>query len=199
MRTSPSLSHPIVPAGLEPNGLTLWVCSLRTKRAAWISSAKTTMQPIPRVLSSAAARTAASRFAGPSAPGSDGLRIAPVTTTGASPATRRSSAKAVSSSVSVPCVTTTPASPEAMHLVISSASAITSATVSSGDGSCLNVSAVIRAVSPSAGRLATSCSAGRAGVTPVPSALTDAIVPPSASTRTRGSGSPPLMRRSRRP
>jgi hypothetical protein len=62
-----------------------------TQRAAWIWSFMTTRQPRPRAVSLTATRIAARMFAGPSAPASDGLRIAPVTTTGASEATSKSS------------------------------------------------------------------------------------------------------------
>ncbi len=59
------------------------VCVLRTREAAWISSANTTTTPFTSPSAPPAATwTAASRFAGPSAPASAGLRIAPVTTTG---------------------------------------------------------------------------------------------------------------------
>ena len=61
-----------------------------------------------RIHGSQATRTAASRLPGPSAEVSAGLRIAAVTITGMSRSTSRSSRKAVSSSVSVPCVTITP-------------------------------------------------------------------------------------------
>ena len=56
----------------------------------------------------AATDTASSRFAGPSAPGIDAGRMAPVNTIGASASWIRSHSNAVSSSVSVPCVTTVP-------------------------------------------------------------------------------------------
>ena len=60
----------------------------------------TTMTPRPRAGPWAARRTAFSRLAGPSGPASVGLRMAPVTTTGASRPRMRSSTKAVSSIVS---------------------------------------------------------------------------------------------------
>ena len=52
--------------------------------------------------------SAASRFAGPSAPAIAGVRIAPVTTNGSSRVQTRSARNAISSMVSVPCTTTTP-------------------------------------------------------------------------------------------
>ena len=90
-----------------------------TSRAPWIVSSITTSTPRPRAAGEAATRTALTRFSGPSAESADAGRIAPVRTTGTSPATTRCRSQAVSSSVFVPCVTTMPsASPpldEAAH------------------------------------------------------------------------------------
>ena len=109
----PSRTCPIGPRSGETNVAVLEVCVLRTYRAAWISSANTTSAPRPRDSEDAATWTAATRFAGPSGPGRVGFRIAPVTTNGASCGHTRSIRYAVSSSVSVPCVSTTPAAPSA--------------------------------------------------------------------------------------
>ena len=82
------------PSGPKPgemNAAGLAVCVFATHRAAWIWSFMTTTQPSPRARSLAATRIAARMFAGPSGPASDGLRMAPVTTTGASEAISRSS------------------------------------------------------------------------------------------------------------
>ena len=112
-RGSPSTSRPSGPADGEVNAVTLVASALRTKRAAWISSANTTTQPRSRSSGLAAARTAARMLAGPSAPAMAGVRIAPVTTTGSGPACSRSSRNEVSSMVSVPWITTAPAAPAA--------------------------------------------------------------------------------------
>lgn len=61
---------------------TPWVCAFVANRAAWTSSFIMTTGPSPVARGLAATRAAASRFAGPSVPGSVGLRIAPVSTTG---------------------------------------------------------------------------------------------------------------------
>ena len=66
------------------------------------------MAPRPYASRAAATSMAAIRLAGPSHDSSDELRMAPVMTTGAPGASERSSRYAVSSMVSVPCVTTTP-------------------------------------------------------------------------------------------
>ena len=65
-------------------------------------------RPRPRASGEAATRTALTRLSGPSAESAEAGRIAPVTTTGPSPATTRWRSQAVSSSVLVPCVMTTP-------------------------------------------------------------------------------------------
>jgi hypothetical protein len=134
----PSLSQPIGPVSRDPKADGLDVCVLATKRAAWISSLKTTSTPSPRATVLAATWMAASRFAGPSAPGSEGPRIAPVTTVGALPAHSRSSANAVSSMVSVPCVITTPAAPSAIRPAISSRSMSRSPNVIDREGRWMN-------------------------------------------------------------
>ena len=63
---------------------------------------------MPAASALAATLTASSRLAGPSAPGAEAGRIAPVKTIGASASWRMSQSIAVSSSESVPWVTTTP-------------------------------------------------------------------------------------------
>ena len=90
------------------NATRLVVSVLRTVRAWWISPPNTTSTPRPVAAGAAATLTASTRFAGPSAPGAVAVRIAPVNTIGASASCRTSQSIAVSSSVSVPCVTTTP-------------------------------------------------------------------------------------------
>src|SRR5262245_27227817 len=107
----PSVTRPRGPHRGELNAAGLDVSVLRTKRAAWISSFITTTQPRSRAAVEVATRTAASRLAGPSAPGWLGVRMAPVSTRGASGPQSRSSTKALSSRVSVPWVTTTPTAP----------------------------------------------------------------------------------------
>ena len=106
-RTRPRSSTPSDPVPLR-NASSRCVCHLRTRDAAWISSPTTTSAPRPPASGWAAVRTAAVRLAGPSQPGSENVRMAPQSTTGFGLATVRSSRNAVSSSVSVPCVMTTP-------------------------------------------------------------------------------------------
>ena len=81
-----------------------------TSRAAKTRSSITTIAPRPRDCGSVATRALLVRFAGPSAPAMSDGRIAPVTMTGRSAGSVRSRKYAVSSIVSVPCVTITPAS-----------------------------------------------------------------------------------------
>jgi hypothetical protein len=64
----PSTSRPTGPPSAETKAATLVVWVLRTRAAAWISSVNATSTPRPRAAGSAATVSAASRFAGPSAP-----------------------------------------------------------------------------------------------------------------------------------
>ena len=82
-----------------------------TRSARCTPPSNTTSTPSPRADGAAAVRTASCRFAGPSAPGAFAGRIAPVSTSGASRSQYRFSRNADSSSVSVPCVRTTPRAP----------------------------------------------------------------------------------------
>ena len=127
-----------------------------------------------------------SRLAGPSGPASVGLRIAPVTTTGASRARMRSSTKADSSIVSVPWVTTAPWAPSVTACSMASASANRSPSVTSGLGSRRKVWASIDATLPSCGTASTSAAASSEGVTPRSPRPAMAMVPPMAKTATLG-------------
>lgn len=109
----PSISWPSGPllGEVKAPRLVAWV--LRTRAAAWIWSASTTMTPRPHACGASAVRMAASRLAGPSCPAWVGFRMAPVTTSGCGPPCHRSSRYAVSSIESVPWVTTAPSAPAA--------------------------------------------------------------------------------------
>ena len=184
-RGSPSTSRPSGPADGEVNAVTLVASALRTKRAAWISSANTTTQPRSRSSGLAAARTAARMLAGPSAPAMAGVRIAPVTTTGSGPACSRSSRNEVSSMVSVPWITTAPAAPAASCSPIAADSSTMSSTDSEALGSCRNSRTSIRAPARSSpGTASSSCRP----VSTAPGAME--MVPPRANTaiRTAGAG-----------
>ena len=102
----PSTTRPTTPSAPDENASSRCGCALRTLRAAWISPAKTTTTDEGAPL--AATAMASARLLGPSASRADAGRIAPVMTTGLVAATTRDRKKAVSSSVSVPCVTTMP-------------------------------------------------------------------------------------------
>ena len=186
------------------------VCALRTRAAAWISSPNTTRAPRPLAPGWAAVRTAAVRFAGPSQPGSEKVRMAPVRTTGFGPATVRSRRYAVSSRVSVPCVITTPST---------RGSARTSSTrrrrrhihagVTCGPGSRARSSRRRRASRRSPGTRATISRPERAGrAAPVAGSRRMEMVPPVKRTWTtarsltgasRGRGRGPRARRRPRP
>ena len=180
-RGSPSTSRPSGPADGEVNAVTLVASALRTKRAAWISSANTTTQPRSRSSGLAAARTAARMLAGPSAPAMAGVRIAPVTTTGSGPACSRSSRNAVSSMVSVPWITTAPAAPAASRSPIAADSSTMSSTDSEALGSWRNSRTSIRTPARSSpGTASSSCRP----VSTAPGAME--MVPPRANTATLG-------------
>ena len=104
----PSVTRPSGPVCGEENATSEVVSVLRTPRAWWISPPKQTSTPMPAAASLAGDADRVDGFAGPSAPGADAGRIAPVKTIGASASWRTSQSIAVSSSVSVPWVTTTP-------------------------------------------------------------------------------------------
>ena len=80
----PSLTLPSGPVCGEEKATSEVVSVLRTPRAWWISPPKQTSTPIPAAAALAATLTASTAFAGPSAPGAEAGRIAPVKTTGAS-------------------------------------------------------------------------------------------------------------------
>ena len=171
-----SSTRPTGPATGEPKAAGLVAWTLRAQRAAWSSPAKATRTPSPRQAGSAAAAAAARRFAGPSAPGADAGRIAPVKTTGASPPCSRSHRKAVSSSVSVPWVTTTPCPSRAA--APAAARAIASASSSERCAPGRPVSVTGRgAWASSRGTAATRAAASRAGSACSPAM---AMVPPAA-------------------
>ncbi len=104
----PSVTRPRGPVCGEEKATSEVVSVLRTHRAWWISPPKHTSTPNPAAASLAATLTASTALAGPSAPGAEAGRIAPVKTIGASASWTTSQSIAVSSSVSVPWVTTTP-------------------------------------------------------------------------------------------
>ena len=83
-------------------------CVFVTSSAWLIVWSRTTTTPCPRSAGEVAHRTASRRLSGPSSLASEAARMAPVTTTGASPSRSRSQKKAVSSITSVPWTTTTP-------------------------------------------------------------------------------------------
>ena len=182
-RGTPSTSRPSGPADGEVNAVTLVASALRTKRAAWISSANTTTQPRSRRAGLAAACTAARMFAGPSAPAIAGVRIAPVTTTGSGPGCSRSSRNAVSSMVSVPWITTAPAAPAAIRSRIAAASSKMSPMDSEALGSWRNSCTSVRAPARSSpGTASRSC----CPVSTAPGAIE--MVPPRANTATWAAG-----------
>ena len=166
------------------------LCRLRTRRAACTTSSSTTSAPRSRQARVAAAVTAATRLAGPSAPGVAGVRIAPVRTRGSGRSHSRSRTYAVSSRVSVPCTTTTPdgtlvdgAPGQRQHLE----------QQVEGDPGRADLGQVhtLRSIGPSApGRSpgaspATSSAASRAGVAPWPPSAVMLIVPPRKYAVTR--------------
>ena len=81
---------------------------LVTSRAAKIPSFIRIITPLPFALSEAASATALYKFSGPSAESAEGGRIEATSTMGLSVLTTRLRKNAVSSTVSVPCVMTTP-------------------------------------------------------------------------------------------
>src|SRR5262249_23034159 len=183
IRTRPSATSPSGPwpGEVKAAGLAVWV--FWTHRAAWIWSLRTTRQPRPREL----ALTAARMFAGPSAPAIAGLRMAPVTTTGASVDSSRSRAYATSSMVSVPWVTTAPVQPPSSAPLIAAASSNTSPNESDAPGFRRKSTIRGSASTPAKpGTAASSSGADRAGATPPPGACVIAIVPPSPNTATHG-------------
>ena len=93
-------------------------CIFRTKYPECISSLKTTKVPKPLQLLFAATLIEARILAGPSAPRISGFRIAPVTIIGISVSIINCNIKAVSSIVSVPCITTNPSYPSSINDLI---------------------------------------------------------------------------------
>ncbi len=166
----------------EPKACGAVESTLRTWRAACSSPAKQTTAPNPAVTGAAAADAASIRLAGPSAPGAEAGRIAPVTTIGgvSGPASARASHSTASSSiVSVPLVSTTPR-PRAVSETASRATASASAVVTCGPLTARSDRASTRSA---AGSPALSAAASSWGVAPGRPAApsTDEMVPPTAS------------------
>ncbi len=136
-----------------------------------------------RIHGSQATRTAARRLPGPSGEVSAGLRIAAVTITGISRSSNRSSRKLVSSSVSVPCVTTTPS---ALSDPIRAASAWIWSKASEWLPTRDTVSASISAIAASSGTAATRSSAPSPICMAPDASGRVAMVPPSARMWMRG-------------
>jgi hypothetical protein len=176
---------PTAPRPGAVNASSRVVCVLATSRAAKISSLSSTRVPRPAASRDAATRTALYRLAGPSGATIVGFRIAPVTTTVWQPPTVRSRKYAVSSSVSVPCVTTTPCSSGRAwkRPLMRRASPTHWAVVTLPDATLLNCSTDTRATESSPGRPDTSCSPVRRAESPRLE-----IVPPVAITCTTGCG-----------
>src|SRR5213076_2779184 len=151
-----------------------------------ISPPKTTSTPRPVAAGAAATLTASTRFAGPSAPGAVAGRIAPVKTIGASASCRTSHSIAVSSSVSVPCVTTTP-----MPRRLASRAARQIVSWSAAVRCALGLFISVRASRPSNWSSpvvpATIASASRSGWAPPLPVIP--MVPPAERIRTRRAGS----------
>ena len=139
---------------------------------------------MPAAASLAATLTASLRLAGPSAPGADAGRMAPVTTIGASASWTTSASMAVSSSVSVPWVITTPiprrAASRAARQICSWSSSVRWAL-----GTLITVSASMPWRFSRPGIEASRAAPSSSGVTPPLPSLAMAMVPPAASTRTR--------------
>lgn len=96
--------------GIPPEkGCGAVVETLASPRTVCTTPAKDSSTPSPRCAGSAAAAIASARFAGPSATGESAGCCAPVKTTGRGSVWVRSTRREVSSIVSVPWVTTTPA------------------------------------------------------------------------------------------
>ncbi len=111
--------------------------------------------------------------------------MAPVTTTGRPGAMRRSSMKAVSSIVSVPCTKTTPSIPSPARVVIRRATSLRCASVSDAPGSWNGEAVSISARRARPGTTETSSSADKLGSIPPDGLRVMAMVPPIATTRTR--------------
>ncbi|KAG7152429.1 hypothetical protein HYQ46_011729 [Verticillium longisporum] len=97
-----------LPPSEARNASTEFACILLVRKAEPILSLRVTRTPRPRALGLAASVTASRRFSGPSALMIVAGRIAPTKTIGLSVCTVRSTKKADSSRVSVPCVMTRP-------------------------------------------------------------------------------------------
>ncbi len=101
---APFLDAAIGPASPEAKASSRYGWTLRTSSAEWTVPATTTTTPCAP--GDVATATASARFCGPSACSDVAGRIAAVSTTGLDGAMTRCRKYAVSSSVSVPCVTT---------------------------------------------------------------------------------------------
>ena len=141
---------------------------------------------MPRKRASAATVTADKMLAGPSAPAAWGPRMAPVTTTGRVPRTNRSSTKAVSSMVSVPCTTTAPSKSACKRWLSRSATSPKLRRLSDAPGMLNWVTASSVATSANCGTLSISLSAVRVGVMPPAPELVMVMVPPSDTIKMRG-------------
>jgi hypothetical protein len=150
----------------------------------------TTSTPCGRLSGAAATRTASSRFCGPSHPRSLAERIAPVNTTGLSGASERATRYAVSSSVSVPWVTTTPStSGSATSSAMRFRSAHCRATVMCGPGKRPHASGhtlATRSIPGAAARISSAESDGTAP--PSRASIRIEMVPPVNSAVTRRAG-----------
>ena len=158
---------------------------LLTVLAAKMQSENTTSTPLPFASLEAATQTASYRFIYPSAEIDVAGRIEPVKTTGLSVLTARFKKYAVSSIVSVPCVTTNPTTPSSFaSSLIVLASLIHILSVISSELILHICRASISATSLSFGvALIRSSTVIVPGLYPTifPSSPTPAIVPPVAS------------------
>ncbi len=187
MRTSSPVTRPSGAPSRAAKASGSSVRAFTRPSAARMREANTASTPAPRASGDAATTIASRRFPGPSPAGSSAERWAPVSTTGRGSSVTRSSRNAVSSRVSVPCVTTTPstssrASASATASWIVRRSACVSANELTRRTSCVST------VTP-AGRAGTDPSRRSAGsaATAAPSGrVREEMVPPVASTRTWG-------------
>src|SRR2546428_344550 len=108
-----------------------------TSRAAWTSSLRSTSTPSPRASGAPATRTALTRFSPASELRPVAGRCDPTSTTGVSTLSVRFKKYAVSSSVAVPCVITTPSSGASRETA--SCTAASSASQSAGPTAALDI------------------------------------------------------------
>src|SRR5690606_9467668 len=151
-RNLPSVTLPIGPIAGDIKADGKPVSIFCTKQAAWTSSLRTTRVPSPLAPPDAATVIAETMFACPSAPGAAAPRIAPVTTRVGSPGCNtRSSKKAVSSMVSVPCAITTPSTFSCADALMRSATWLICSNVSEAPGTRKGVTTSTVAMSASWG------------------------------------------------